>query len=303
LQSQQFKASDLLLDAVTKYTVKLKQYAQTPQVSAKIIPSLRSLNRKANRIFHYHIFKNAGSSVDHILRENFGERWTPFEGATPTSVMPHRAVNDLLQRKPEIAAVSSHLLRPPPCPEKTQIPLVFLRDPLDRAYSVYSQERRLDTNVLSSVIAMRSSFVEYVDWCLNNLSKGGMVIANYQVIHLSPASFRWPSIYDARATERDLAAAINLLSGFPVAGLVEEFVESMERFREACLERGIELRTFPVRANRSSERSGSLHERRLELMDMMPRKLLRAFREANALDERLYQWGRRRFWREGFRCK
>ncbi len=263
---------------------------------------VRNCAGRASRIVHYHIFKNAGSSVDQILRENFGERWTAFEGATPTSVMPHGAVKILFRERPEIAAVSSHLLRPPPSLGKNLIPLVFLREPLDRAYSVYSHERRSEPNVLSSVVAKQSSFVEYIDWCLNNLGKGGMVIANYQTIHLSPASFRRPAIYDARATEADLAAAINLLSWFPVVGLVEEFEKCMDRFSKACLERGVKLRTFPVRTNCSSERSGPLAERRLKLIDMMPRELHRAFTEANVLDRRLYQWACRRFEQAGLIC-
>jgi hypothetical protein len=30
-------------------------------------------------LIHFHIFKNAGSSIDHSLHNSFGDRWTTFE--------------------------------------------------------------------------------------------------------------------------------------------------------------------------------------------------------------------------------
>ena len=30
-------------------------------------------------ILHYHLFKNAGTSIDSILQENFGEQWITKE--------------------------------------------------------------------------------------------------------------------------------------------------------------------------------------------------------------------------------
>ena len=33
-------------------------------------------------VIHYHIYKNAGSSVDAMLRASFGDGWQAFEGLT-----------------------------------------------------------------------------------------------------------------------------------------------------------------------------------------------------------------------------
>ena len=40
-----------------------------------------------NVVIHYHIFKNAGSSIDKILIDNYGSAWAPLEGSTPTSLL------------------------------------------------------------------------------------------------------------------------------------------------------------------------------------------------------------------------
>ena len=63
-------------------------------------------------IIHYHLFKNAGTSVDAILRRNFGEGWASRE-YPPRS--DGEAAREFLASNPHIAALSSHtLLLPPP---------------------------------------------------------------------------------------------------------------------------------------------------------------------------------------------
>jgi hypothetical protein len=180
-------------------------------------------------IVHYHIFRNAGSSVDEILQQNFQSRFAQFEGETPTSILRPQALREFLKNNEGLAAVSSGLLRPPLIQEPDIIPIIFLRDPLDRAYSVYSFERRVDTQVLSNKIARQYNFAGYVDWCLNNQEKGGMVIVNYQVTHLSPAPFKYDHIYKAKPTEADSNAALRYLSSLPCVGIVDEFEASMSK--------------------------------------------------------------------------
>jgi len=257
----------------------------------------RKTQRQLQRtvIVHYHIFKNAGSSVDNILKENFRDHWTSFEGETPTSVLPPSTLQDFLRERPGISAVSSHLLRPPPVPDPNIIPIIFLRDPLDRAYSVYSHERRSETTVTSGEIAKRHDFAGYVDWCLNNLREGGLVIANYQVIHLSPASLRCSHIYDAQPTEQDFNAILKLFSAIPFVGIVEEFEKSIACFGEICAGRDIPMQTFPSKINVSPERTGSLSQRRCHLRAVLPVSLMDAFTQANILDEKLYRWACQKF--------
>lgn len=41
-----------------------------------------------NVVVHYHIFKNAGSIVDWILKKNFGELARKFDGPDPEGTVP-----------------------------------------------------------------------------------------------------------------------------------------------------------------------------------------------------------------------
>jgi Sulfotransferase family len=225
-------------------------------------------------VVHYHIFKNAGTSVDEILKCNFGPRFTYLEGETPTSILRPDALREFIKQNENVVAISSHLLRPSLDQEPDIIPIIFLRDPLDRAYSAYTFGRRADTRVLSNAVASQTNFAGYLDWCLNNQEKGGMVIVNYQVTHLSHASFTYGHIYNAKPTEADLNVALGYLSCLPVVGLVDEFETSMKLISEVCAERGVTLNVFPVQANISPERIGSLAQRRLDFISTSGESLI-----------------------------
>lgn len=62
-------------------------------------------------IVHDHIFKNAGSSADRLLHMAFGNDWATLEGPTPTSLLRPDELATFVDDRPEIVAVSSHLLR------------------------------------------------------------------------------------------------------------------------------------------------------------------------------------------------
>jgi hypothetical protein len=267
-----------------------EQFTDTNQVEGKVDTSnLRQI------IVNYHIFKNGGSSVDEILNYNFGSRFAYLEGDTPSSALRPSVLHEFLKDNENLVAVSSGFLRPSLAQEVDIIPIIFLRDPLDRAYSVYSFERRVEIPVPSNKIARQHNFVEYVDWCLNNQEKGGMVITNYQVTHLSPASFKYDHVYKAKPTEADFNVSLRYLSSIPFVGIVDEFEASMKRISEVCAKRGVTLRVFPAHTNSSPERTGSLAQRRLELINTLSDSLLRHFNAANLLDEQLYQHFRRKF--------
>lgn len=242
-------------------------------------------------IVHYHIFKNAGSSVDSLLELSFHDRWATLEGATATSLLRPHELSLFVRDKPDIVAVSSHLLRPPVPPGLDVLPIVLIRHPLDRAFSVYSQLRRNPTGDLpSEMVAGRSDFRRFVLWCLDNKTLGGMVITNYQVIHLSPASFRYPHIYDATATADDCRHAIAFLSSGPCFGTVDCFDTAILRLRQTAGAVGLHLASGSVTENRTDGRSGDLQERLRLARQELGGSLYDRYRRENAQDYRLYEW-------------
>jgi hypothetical protein len=249
-----------------------------------------------NVVIHYHIFKNAGSSIDRILASNYGSAWTTFEGKTPTSLLTAFDVEEFLTSHPDIQAVSSHLARPPLPRVVNAFPIVFLRDPIDRARSVYDYERRSPSNVRSSEIAKEGDFRNYVRWCLNDgRRQGGVVITNYQVVHLSGSSFRNGHVYRAEPQESDLEEAMQFLDSIPFFGIVEEFEIALRLIGNALKPYWPDFRAGNIRENVSANRVTSFEKRIETIRRELGQDVFQAFQEANHLDLRLYRMALDRF--------
>src|ERR1700761_6255924 len=63
-------------------------------------------------LIHFHIFKNAGSSIDHSLHKTFGDRWTTFEVSDVPGSFGPQSLESFLAKRPGIQAVSSHIEKP-----------------------------------------------------------------------------------------------------------------------------------------------------------------------------------------------
>src|SRR5262245_843590 len=123
-------------------------------------------------VVHYHLFKNAGSSIDAALKAYFGSRWCAMDhGEKPGHVYSHKDVSDFIRSRPEIACVSSHQLRPPlRSPAVNIYPILMLRHPLDRIGSIYRFERkrgqRRNRKRPLARMAACSRFRKFVEWAL-----------------------------------------------------------------------------------------------------------------------------------------
>ena len=87
-------------------------------------------------IIHYHIFKNAGTSIDYALKRVFGDAWGVFESDNAHTILTAEDLRKYLVDHIELKAVSSHVLRPPLTNDHS-LPILFLRHPILRAKSVY----------------------------------------------------------------------------------------------------------------------------------------------------------------------
>jgi hypothetical protein len=94
-------------------------------------------------ILHYHLFKNAGSTIENLLDRNFGERLCRLDTADRDGRLSNDVLLSYLKDNPHIEAVSSHHLRHPipAAPGFLFFDLCFLRDPLDRIRSIYDYLR------------------------------------------------------------------------------------------------------------------------------------------------------------------
>ncbi len=243
-------------------------------------------------IVHYHIFKNAGSSIDRLLHMAFGTGWAPLEGTSPTSLLRPHDLSMFVEGRAEIVAISSHLLRPPSPPDVNVLPVVLIRHPLDRAFSVYSHLRRNHHDLRAGAVAQQGSFSQFVLWCLDNKTQGGMVIANYQTIHLSEASFRSGHIYQAVANEDDLRHALRYLSDAACFGTVDLFDAAMSRLRQAAAAIDLIIPAATVAENTTPGRLDDLDERLYLVEWLLGPVLHNRYMRENELDYRLYEWAR-----------
>jgi hypothetical protein len=246
-----------------------------------------SMNDHQPVIFHYHIFKNAGSSVNFALKQFFGDRYADFEGIHAHDILLPSSVAQFMRANPEVRAVSSHLARPP-VPFDYVKPIVFLRHPLLRAISVYEFTRRDSSQPFFDIVS-KKSLAQYLEWALAG-SPGGVVVRDYQVIHLSDASFCANGILSAKATEADLNQALNVVSDFPAIGIAESFDRGMRLFETLYepLFPGLRLRV--VHENKTSH-SRSISDAEAEL----PPRILEEFKIQNAYDYRLYAHAHQKF--------
>jgi hypothetical protein len=235
-------------------------------------------------LIHYHIYKNAGSSVEKNLLDSFGEKWVLYDGSPDAFRLSSDDIAAFAAANPAVCAISSHKARPFRVP-MTFFPILFLRHPIDRARSAYYFAKR-DPAQLDHPLARDTSFQGYVNWWLD---RPNSAIRNYQVIHLSQASLRVTDISEAAAQVEDLREVCTLLSSLRFFGLVRRFHESSRGF-EVCYRRVFpELKMNWVRENRSTEEglseADALQAARDELGEAAYARLV----EANRLDLALYE--------------
>nr|WP_199044925.1 sulfotransferase family 2 domain-containing protein [Dyella sp. ASV24] len=241
---------------------------------------------KARTLIHYHIFKNAGTSIDTCLRRSLGERWGSFEGTHAHDIQAPEQLARFMEANPHLRAISSHLARPP-LPAPHSLPVVFIRHPLLRAYSVYHFTRK-DTAQPFSDVAQSNGFADYIRWTLRE-EPGSIVIRDYQVVHLSAASWRCKHILDARATEQDLRQACSLLDSWGMAGVVEQFERSVDAYQASYgpLVPGLQLAYD--RENVTEPTCAPVDDRLEQLRQMLGQDLYARFMAANALDLGLHE--------------
>lgn len=172
-------------------------------------------------IVHYHIFKNGGSTIEHILEREFAGRFATVHGNAADDALDSADLEEFLRRQPEIAAVSSHHLRyPKPVGRHTvYFDCCFLRDPIARLYSCYSHYRRGEEDSLCADWARSYNAREFA---LRLIDEAPHLVSDVQVTQLANAGeFTRP------ADARDLERASGVIREMAFPGLVELFDESL----------------------------------------------------------------------------
>jgi hypothetical protein len=203
-------------------------------------------------IFHYHLFKNAGTSVDEMLKRNFGVQWVNREFRISRQANK-LAVAEFVRREClRVRAISSHTaLLPAPRIQGLEIfPIIFVRHPIDRLRSAYEFERLQVANTPGSQLAKRLDFAGYVRELLR---RNHRQVNNFQTFRL--ALNEQPSEGEGRLN------ALRTLQALPFVGLVEAYEKSLYTLERLLRRPFPAFRATNTHLNAGQSRVASLQER------------------------------------------
>jgi hypothetical protein len=181
------------------------------------------MNQPAERtiILHYHLFKNAGTSVDEILKRNFGAKWVTRE-FPPMGDNNTELVEGWIKETPDAIAYSSHTMMGP-IPEVEGVRVItflLLRDPIERIKSAYRFEKAQDAETWGAQLAKKANLNEYINKRLERA--GDRQCKDFQ-------SSRLASICREGITE--LERCFRALELITVAGTVEKIDLALSRLQ------------------------------------------------------------------------
>ena len=180
-------------------------------------------------ILHGHIFKNAGTTFDWSLHNNFGEGFLDHREDVLMRRDGCNHLRDLVNTTPGLNAISSHSMTRslPRLPGVEFMPAYILRHPIARIRSVYTFERRQLANTPGARAAKLKNFRDYVGWRMQ--ADVARTIRNYQTVYLAG---RHGATADADIAARFFAQALENLGSSPLVGTVEDYDRTMVLFEE-----------------------------------------------------------------------
>jgi len=240
-------------------------------------------------LVHYHLFKNAGSSVDRILSNHFDRHWSTIDASKPWEILDPDAFSAFILSNPALRAVSSHQARMPPhpLPGIRFHPVFFLRHPIDRVGSVYAFERNLPEGASPGADKARASGIaDYVDWRMEE-GDGG-VICNFQACYLGwhSSDVNFSQVLDRARAQVEATRCI---------GLVDRFEESMRRIACELTPFFGEMEVRQPAVNRSPDRHAHQHARINEIREVLGERRYARLLRMNELDSELYEFASLRF--------
>jgi hypothetical protein len=240
-----------------------------------------------NVILHYHIYKNAGMSIEDSLDRSFGERFCRLDTADQNGCVTNADLLAYLNGNARVQALSSHQIRYP-------IPtargffffdLCFLRDPLDRIRSIYDYSRLkpVEGDPVSE-LADRFDLGGFVEQLLTRMPRWGCDVQ---------ARFLAGGADDPQPLGRSqMALALRTVLQTSFLGVVDRFEQSLatgEYFLRAVFPA---LRCHVSTVNVTKGLGGTLADRKRQLRNACGARWYAELEGRNALDLELVDCAR-----------
>jgi len=238
-------------------------------------------------IVHYHVMKNAGTTIVSILEREFGENFYDIHRESASDVIGPEELAAFLLESSGVRAVTSHHIRYPlpKVPSMVLFDCCFIRDPLDRLESLYTFLKTTGDESVMGRLAGTHSLAGFLNGLLEDHPHQ---VCNAQT-NLLANSGRFTRPPDVE----DLDRAIRVIQKCALPGLVDRFDESLtvaEYFLKPAFP-NLRLHHRPHNVSRSM--AMPLAERHHRLRSHCGPALFRRLRKANELDCRLYLAARR----------
>lgn len=177
---------------------------------------------KRHIILHYHIFKNAGTTIYFILKSNFGKRVASLESGRFNRALSDDVLLEFLKSHPRIQAVTSHHLFPPKPEHEEYVfhDILFLRHPLARLSSMYDFYRR--TDVTEDPLTKEAKRLTTADFMKLLVDKHPHQVNNAQVKYLSARTGAAGSELQGAATIACQSAVLGIAEMFDVGAVLAE---------------------------------------------------------------------------------
>jgi len=233
---------------------------------------------------HFHIFKNAGTTIEWILKKNFSKNAFSIDTDDPKGILSYDKVLDFFKKNQNIKALSSHQIRfpLPQLDDVDLIPILFIRHPIDRAFSIYDfQRKRTDADRPGIMKAKELNLNDYIKWSFEIEKFRPM--KNFQVIFLSDKDV------ESAVDENDLRNAIDHMMKCTIIGIVDRFDESMVLAEETLRKYFPNINLAYVKQNVSKGRKGDLAQRIYAAKSSLEESVWEQLLKENELDMKLYQ--------------
>ena len=236
-----------------------------------------------NVLVHYHIMKNAGTTISALLEREFCGAFAEVHGPAAGSMLSASELLDFIKEHPKIQAISSHHARfPVPKQERLHFTYCcFIRHPLDRLHSLYNFFR---TSGDCSIVGQLAQSEDVSNFFSQLIDRFPNYVCNVQTNYLANSGF-----FLHAPDREDLRVAIRTMQECTIPGLVHRMDESLTiaEYYLNPLFPSIRLHYSPQNVRRAMDRSIAEKEREFE--DACGRRIYSQLRALNQLDMHLVQ--------------
>jgi len=241
-------------------------------------------------LVHYHLFKNAGSSIDRCLNASFGDQWLAFDPEAGSGLYTADELDEIILQNPTVTAFSSHCIVPPVLNRVARIhPVVILREPISRTMSAYLFEWKKQKNLAEP----SGTLGEYISAKFEHARASA--IEDFQTIRLATTDPKSKRPARNATDEQLVQSACEFIDGLTAFGLVERFAESVAWLQDQYSPIFPSLDLKPVAANVTQTADVPMSQRHESIHDAIGQELFDELVSRNSMDTRLYDHAVGRF--------